>query len=93
MPSGLYFLLPEIVYRRFEAVIGADIPLEREKSPDNMTVFTYGLGPMVPHGRIRGLVPIRRLRFTLEEFSSRFVAGANLPSGEELDNAVLRGLS
>lgn len=91
--SGLYFLLPEIVYRRFETVIGADIPLEREKSPDNMTVFTYGLGPAVPHGSIRGLVPLRKLRFSLEEFSSRFVAGANLPSGKDLDSAVLRGLN
>lgn len=91
--SGLYFLLPEIVYRRFELVIGSDIPLEREKSPDNMTVFTYGLGPAVPYGSIRSLVPIRRLRFSLEEFSSRFVAGANLPSGEDLDSAVLRGLN
>ncbi|MBI6632491.1 hypothetical protein YA0871_07455 [Pseudomonas paralactis] len=91
--SGLYFLLPEIVYRRFETVIGADIPIEREASPDNMTVFTYGLAPTVPHGCIRGLVPIRKLRFSLEEFSSRFVAGSNLPSGGELDAAVLRGLN
>lgn len=92
VPSGLYFLLPEIVYRRFEMVIGADIPLESEKSPDNLTVFTYGLGSNVPHGSIRSLVPIRRLRFSLEEFSSRFVAGSNLPSGDELDAAVKRGL-
>lgn len=90
--SGLYFVLPEIVYRRFEAVIGADIPLEIEKSPDNLTVFTYGLGHEVPHGMIRDIVPIRKLRFSLEEFSSRFVAGANLPSGAELDTAVKRGL-
>lgn len=90
--SGLYFLLPEIVYRRFEAVIGADIPLEVEKSPDHLTVFTYGLGPRVRHGEIRGLVPLRKIRFSLEEFSSRFVAGDNLPSGQELDAAVMRGL-
>ncbi|HHG4904341.1 TPA: NotI family restriction endonuclease [Pseudomonas aeruginosa] len=90
--SGLYFLLPEIVYRRFEEVIGEDIPLVDERSPDNLTVFTYGLGPETRHGAIRDLVPIRRLRFSLEEFSSRFVAGANLPSGDELDMAVKRGL-
>ncbi len=91
--SGLYFLLPEIVYRRFEMIIGADIPLVEENAPGNLTVFTYGLGPAVPHGSIRSLEPVRRLRFSLEEFSSRFVSGANLPSGEELDAAVIRGLN
>ncbi|WP_171408730.1 NotI family restriction endonuclease [Pseudomonas aeruginosa] len=90
--SGLYFLLPEIVYERFERIIGDDIPLINEKSPDNLTVFTYGLGPEVPKGFVRSLVPVRRLRFSLEEFSSRFVAGENLPGGEELDAAVRRGL-
>ena len=34
----------------------------------------------------------REIRFQLEEFSRRFVTGANLPSGEELDNAVRRVL-
>lgn len=90
--SGLYFLLPEIVYRRFEMVIGADIPLVPDKSPDNLTVFTYGLGPKVAHGNVRDLISLRKMRFSLEEFSSRFVVGANLPSGEELDAAVRRGL-
>lgn len=90
--SGLYFLLPDIVYKRFEAVIGADIEVEEDKSPDNLTVFTYGLGPKVPYGSVRSLVPERRIRFSLEEFSSRFVAGANLPSGDELDAAVRKGL-
>lgn len=90
--SGLYFLLPDIVYQRFELVIGNDIPNEPSKSPDNLTVFTYDLGPRVQNGHNRELVPVRKLRFSLEEFSSRFVAGASLPSGDDLDAAVMRGL-
>lgn len=90
--SGLYFILPELVYRRFEDVIGADIPLVFNKSPDHLTVMTYRIGDPVPHGFIRSLVPVRTIRFSLEEFSARFVAGASLPSGKDLDLAVQKGL-
>jgi hypothetical protein len=90
--SGLYFVLPELVYHHFEEVIGADIPLIKTKSADNLTVMTYQLGEKVPHGQIRKLKHIRTIRFSLEEFSSRFVAGASLPKGTELDAAVKRGI-
>lgn len=88
--SGLYFVLPDLVYKRFEDVIGGDIPLVEDKSPDNLTVMTYELGPLVSHGGVRSIVPVRHIRFTLEEFSSRFVAGNNLPSGFDLDDAVVK---
>ena len=39
--SGLYFIVPEIVYQKFENIIGEDIPLVSEKAPDVITVHTY----------------------------------------------------
>ncbi len=90
--SGLYFVLPEIVYRKFEDVIGSDIPLVDSGGPDVLTVHTYGLSDPVAYGEQRHLVLHREIRFRLEEFSQRFIAGANLPSGGDLDNAVRRGL-
>lgn len=90
--SGLYFVLPDVVYKKFEDVIGDDIPLVEDKSPSNLTVHTYELSDQVEHGKQRHLILKRQLRFELEEFSSRFIAGANLPSGEDLDNAVKRVL-
>ena len=40
---GLYFVLPDIVYRKFEDVIGKDIPLVNRKASDVLTVHTYSL--------------------------------------------------
>lgn len=86
--SGIYFIVPEIVYQKFEEVIGSDIPLVEDKSSDTMTVFTYSLSPPCEHGKQRTLVLDRQIRFKLDEFSERFIAGSNLPTGEELDNAI-----
>ncbi|MCC4834967.1 hypothetical protein LMH66_20195 [Shewanella sp. 10N.7] len=90
--SGLYFVLPDIVYKKFEDVIGNDIPLVDHKAADVLTVHTYKLSDNVEHGAQRSILIERELRFELEEFSRRFISGANLPSGEELDNAVRKVL-
>ena len=89
---GIYFILPEIVYQKFENIIGADIPLLHRQGSDVITVHTYELSPVVDHGNQRTLKPVRTIRFGLDEFASRFISGANLPSGHELDDAVRRVL-
>jgi hypothetical protein len=86
--KGLYFIVPEAVYRRFEEIIGADMPCVKAAAKDVITVFTYDLGKSVVHGRMRGLVGNRTLRFKLDEFSARFISGPNLPSGDDLDNKI-----
>jgi hypothetical protein len=90
--SGLYFVLPDIVYRKFEDIIGHDIPLVDIKGKDILTIHTYELSPFVKHGEQRSMIMKRNIRFSLEEFSQRFIAGPNLPSGDQLDNAVMRVL-
>lgn len=90
--SGLYFVVPDIVYKKFEEIIGADIPTVNYKSSDVITVHTYSLSESVAHGKQRNLVFERGIRFKLDEFSKRFISGANLPTGEELDYAVRKGL-
>ena len=90
--SGLYFIVPDIVYKKFEEIIGADIPLTEEKAPDVITVHTYKLGEEVPEGKIRGIEPARKIRFKMKDFSDRFVSGPNLPSAEELDAAIRNAL-
>ena len=47
---------------------------------------------LVDHGKQRTLVLTRSLRFSLEEFSQRFISGPNLPTGLQLDTAVKRVL-
>lgn len=90
--SGLYFVVPDIVYQKFEDVIGADIPLVEQKGSDVITVHTYELGEAVPEGQIRELRLVRELRFKMEEFSRRFISGPNLPKAEELDGAIRAAL-
>lgn len=90
--NGLYFVIPDIVYKKFEEIIGADIPLVNHKAANVLTVHTYSLSENVEHGKQRHLVVEREIRFELEEFSNRFISGANLPSGQELDDAVRKGL-
>ena len=90
--NGLYFVVPDIVYQKFEEIIGADIPLVTEKSSDVITVHTYQLGPCVEEGNMRSIEPVRQLRFKMQEFSNRFISGPTLPSPNELDNAVKNAL-
>lgn len=69
--SGLYFVVPEIVYQKFEDVIGGDIPLETEKAPDTITVHTYQLGKHVDEGNMRSIELVRKFRFKMQDFSNR----------------------
>lgn len=86
--NGLFFIVPEPVYQRFEEIIGSDIPTVDVPSKDVITVFTYDLGDPVSQGHIRKLVRNRIVRFKLDEFSARFISGPNLPAGNELDNKI-----
>lgn len=88
--AGLYFVLPDIVYCKFEDIIGADIPLLAEKGPNALTIHTYDLSEATGHGNQRTLVAKRKIRVSLDEFAQRFISGPNLPSGENLDAAVKR---
>ncbi len=86
--KGLYFVVPEAVYQRFEEIIGTDIPTVSQSSKDVISVFTYDLEGPVAHGQIRGLVRKRIVRFRLDEFSLRFITGPNLPAGKVLDDKI-----
>lgn len=90
--KGMYFIIPDIVYKKFEDVIGSDIPIVEQPNKNTITVFAYSLGPIAGHGEQRSIVVSRKIRFTLDEFSNRFITGPNLPSGEELDDAIMRKL-
>ena len=85
---GLYFIVPDIVYQKFEDIIGSDIATEIDDSPSTITIHTYQVSESPPHGEMRKLEIVRQHKISLEEFSSRFINGPNLPSGDDLDSAV-----
>jgi len=86
---GLYFIIPDIVFSKFEEVVGTLTNLYVPQN-DSITVHTYGLGPKVPAGQQRKLKLMRRIRFGLNEFSQKFISGPNLPSGEALDRVIIK---
>lgn len=86
---GMYFIVPEIVFRKFEELLG-EMPPVGDRGADTISVFTYGLGAAVEHGAVRSLEHVRTIRFSLRDLSQRFISGPNLPAGNELDRAVLR---
>lgn len=90
--KGLYFVLPEIVYQKFEDIIGKDIQKKRSCASDILTVQTYVLSAEVLPGEQRSLILKRNFKFALSEFSKRFISGPHLPSGDELDDAVRKVL-
>ena len=89
--KGLHFTLPEIVYQKFEDVVG-ELPEQERLARNVLSVSTYALGQNVPHGNVRPLVSIRSERFLLDDFAQGFITGPNLPSGRELDDAIRRVL-
>jgi hypothetical protein len=84
---GLYFVVPDAVFKKFEAVLG-DLPQVADARTDTITVFAYGLGAEVGAGQQRKLVMKRKSRFLLKDLSEKFISGATLPSGKDLDEAV-----
>ncbi|MDP2752340.1 MAG: NotI family restriction endonuclease [Rhodocyclaceae bacterium] len=86
--NGLFFIVPEPVYQRFENIIGSDIPIADTPGKDIITILTYHLEDSVPQGHIRKLTQHRMLRFSMDEFSARFISGPNLPTGQELDHKI-----
>lgn len=85
--QGMYFVVPDRVYRQFEKligeVVGPDIP-ERGV----LTVMTYDLGSVAPFGTIRSLLPRRTIRMHLVDFAEAFASGKQLPLGSQLDEKV-----
>ena len=88
--KGLYFIVPDEVYKRFEDVIGDDIPLLERPQVESLSIFTYQLGDAVSHGQQRSLLRKRTIRVHLDEFAKRFISGINLPSGKDLDSALIK---
>lgn len=57
------------------------------------TTQQYDIGPVVPFGTIRSLVPRCTIRMRLVEFAEAFASGKQLPSGSQLDEKVGEALA
>jgi hypothetical protein len=84
---GLFFVLPEIVFKKFEDIVG-QIAVNTTPTKEVMTIHTYDFGDQVPEGRVRSLRRVRTVKFFAKDFANAFIAGASLPAGGELDRSV-----
>lgn len=85
--KGMYFIVPDAVYKRFEDIVGNDIP-SVPAGPGTLSVMTYKLGVDPGAGQLRQLELVRSATMRLDDFSARFISGPNLPSGDALDAKV-----
>jgi hypothetical protein len=88
---GLSFILPELVFQRFEKVLGTGFKKPEKITAETLTIYTYELGAFDGKSP-RPLELKRRIHVSLEEFSDRFIAGANLPDSRELDSAIAQAI-
>jgi hypothetical protein len=84
---GLFFVIPDIVYRKFEEVVGAIEALEAS-GRYNLTVMTYNLGLERHSGQIRPLRHVRTVHYDLENVAASFVAKKDPNVGIRLDRFV-----
>jgi len=89
---GLYFIAPDIVYQKFEDILGNLSPVMKATN-ETISVHTYSLGAEKGRAQHRDLVFERQLRFTLKEFSEKFISGPNLPSSDVLDGLIKKMLT
>jgi hypothetical protein len=86
--KGLYFVVPDAVYQRFEEIVGTEGILDKP-GRGVLTVFTYSLGDEVKDGNIRKVNQVRTLRILLRDFALNFISGGESLGGN-FDEAVKR---
>jgi hypothetical protein len=82
--KGFFFIIPEVVYKKFEEVIGEIRPLANS-SKTALTVMTYTLGPSGQHGHMREVVLNRIVTHELQDIALAFIASKTPDASKELD--------
>lgn len=90
--SGFFFILPDIVYQKFEAILGE---LERCEEPANnvLSVLTYGLGPQPEQSHMRELHFTREVHISLANIKEAFSQNSDDKAPEMLDQLLLNALN
>lgn len=84
---GFFFLVPEIVFQRFEEVLGG-VEQAEGMGREVLSVITYGLGNSVDDGKIRSVERKRILHYFLEDVASSFMTNFNPEAPEQLDKLL-----
>lgn len=84
---GFFFVVPDIVYKAFENVIGK-IRVEQTHGRDVLSVITYSPGPFVPPSQIRNLTKIRMLHYKHDTLAKAFITHTDLNATKALEQKL-----
>jgi hypothetical protein len=85
--SAFFFILPDLVYEKFEQILG-DIPEQNAPSNQNLSVLTYGFGPVSNDGEHRNLVLHRTKHHSLSDIAHAFITNCGDTVSDELDEML-----
>lgn len=84
---GFYFIAPEIVYQKFEEVIG-DLPKLDGPAKDRLSIKTYSISDPVPDGKIRDICPVRTVHFDALKVAEAFISNVDGDAAGNLDRRM-----
>lgn len=84
---GFYFIVPEIVYQKFEKVIG-NLPELKGPAKDRLSIKTYSLGPVTNDGVPRDIYHVRTLHYDLIAVAQAFITNVDKSSSSILDQRL-----
>jgi hypothetical protein len=86
--AGFFFLLPDLVYSRFESVLGT-IKEQETPSKNSLSVITYELGTISHPGNIRQLERKRTKHHLLDDIARSFISNSGPDVASRLDRALI----
>jgi hypothetical protein len=84
---GFFFIVPEIVYQRFEASLG-QVPTTQMPANDNLSVLTYALDPSSSQGKSRRLKNIRHINYKVQDVINAFSSNAQTSAWQDLEDSL-----
>lgn len=86
--AGFYFVAPEMVYQKFEEVIGK-LPVLNGPAKDRLSIKTFSLGPVVADGQIRDVVAVRTLHMDAVSVAQAFVTNVDKEASKRLNTRMM----
>lgn len=84
---GFYFIAPEMVYQKFEEVIG-DLPKLDGPARDRISIKTYSISNSVPDGQIRDICPVRTVHLDAIAVAQAFISNVDESAAGLLDQRM-----
>ena len=85
--AGFFFILPDIVFQKFEEIIG-DLKLREAPDKNNLSVMTFSVGEQARDGDVKELLEVRTLHYNLSEVANAFISSTTSDAPKNLDQIL-----